>query len=143
MTVEKKIKELSNLYLADIRAPDIVRFVDQLFHVAAETGNLAGVFDGDKKLRFFVRPPRTRGQGSAPTAAQLPAAACIVEHETARIVLRMICARLGVICKERTATDLSPYSNEAEIGYAIQAQERWKVSVTNTPERQEFCIEAL
>jgi hypothetical protein len=142
MIFETKIKELSDHYLADARVPDITGFVDQLFQVAAETGTVACVFDGDKKLRFFARPPRIRMMGLAPAAVPLPAA-CIVEHEAARSVLRMICARLGVLCKERTATDISPYGDKAVMEYDVQDHRRWSVSFTNTPDRQEFLIEAV
>ena len=41
MSFETKIKELSDRHFADFRAPDITGFVDQLFHVAAETGTVA------------------------------------------------------------------------------------------------------
>ena len=141
MTFETKIKELSDLYLANARAPDITGFVDQLFHVAADTGAVACVYDGEKRLRFCVRPTRIRMM-ALPTPAQLQVA-CIVEHEAARSVLRMICARLGVICKERTATDISPYGDKAVMEYDVADHPRWKISFTNTPERQEFLIEAL
>ncbi len=143
MNFETEIKELSDRCLADVRAPDITGFVDQLFHVAADTGTVACVFNtGDKRLRFFVRPMQISVMGLATRQVQAPPT-CIVEHEAARTVLRMICARLGVICKERTAKDISPYGGQAIVDYAIQDQKRWSVSFTNTPDRQEFLIEAL
>ncbi len=142
MIFETKIKELSDLYLADARAPDITGFVDQLFRVAAASGTVACVFDGDKKLRFFARPSRIPVKALAPSPAQLQAT-CIVEHVVARTILRMICARLGVICKERTATEISPYGDKAVMEYDVQDHRRWSVTFTNTPERQEFLIEAL
>lgn len=142
MSFEIKIKELSDCYLADVRAPDITGFVDQLFSVAAETGTVACVFDGGKRLQFFVRPTETRAMGVAPRPDQAPTT-CIVEHEAARRVLRMICARLGVICKERTTTDISPYGDKAVLDFDVQDQKRWSISFTNTPERQEFLIEAV
>jgi len=142
MIFATKIRELSDNYLANARAPDIPGFVDQLFQVAAETGTVAGVFEGDQRLRFFVRPTPARVRGRAPTP--VPAQpTCIVEHPAARSVLRMICARLGVLCKERTATDLSPYGDKVVMEYDIQDPGRWSISYTNTPERQEFFIEAL
>jgi hypothetical protein len=142
MTFETKIKQLRDRYLADAHAPDIAGFVDQLFHVAAETGAVACVFDGDTRLRFFVREARAHGQTVVPEPAR-PQAPCIVEHAAARAVLRMICARLGVVCKERTATDVSPYGAKAEIEYDVQDHRRWSVSYTNTAQSQEFAIEAL
>lgn len=142
MLFETKIRELSALYLADARAPDITGFVDQLFQVAAETGTVACDFNGDKKLRFFVRPTETHLKGLAPRPAQTPPT-CFVEHEAARSVLRMICARLGVICKERTALDISLYGDKAVLDYEVPDQKRWSVSFTNTPDRQEFLIEAM
>lgn len=142
MIFDSKIKELSDRYLADSRAPDITSFVDQLFHVAAEIGGVACVFDGETRLRFFARQAQTSARALAPTPAQSQAP-CIVEHAAARAVLRMICARLGVVCKERTATDISPYGDQAEIAYGVQDHRRWSVSFTNTADRQGFLIEAL
>jgi hypothetical protein len=129
MRFETKIKKLSAAYLADARAPDITGFVDQLFHVAGERGALACVFDGEPRLLFSAPQPMH--------------ATYIVEHELARTILRMICARLGVLCKERTGTDISPYGAKAVIVDDVQDRKRWKVTFTNTPQRQEFLIEAL
>jgi len=142
MSFETKIKELSDRYLADARAPDITAFVDQLFSVAAETGTVACVFNGDNRLQFFVLPMEPRRKEVTPRPTQAPAT-CIVEHEAARSILRMICARLGVLCKERTTTDISPYGDKAVLDYDVQEQKRFSISFTNTPERQEFLIEAV
>jgi len=142
MSLETKINELREAYLADARAPNITRFVDRLFQVAAENGAVAGVLDGDKRLRFSVRPTPIPGRVLTPPSAQLQAP-CIVEHEAARSVLRMICARLRVICQERTAREISPYGDKAVMDYDVQDRRRWNISFTNTAERQEFLIEAL
>lgn len=142
MTFETTIQELSATHLADARAPDIPGFVDQLFHVAADTGSLACVFDGQTRLRFFVRPRPAHMVGLAPSPVALQAA-CVVEHEAAQSILRMICARLGVICKERSQTDISFYGDRVAIEYPIPYRRQWSVSFTNTPERQEFLLEAL
>jgi hypothetical protein len=142
VSFETKIKELSDRYLGDARAPDITGVVDQLFHVAAETGALACVFDGDKRLRFLARPKQACVRGLAPGPAEaLPSS--IVEHEAARSVLRMICARLGVICKEHGTTGIAPYGDKAVLDYDVQDQKRWSISFTNTPDRQQFLIEAV
>ena len=137
-----EIQELSGRHLADTRAPDIVGFVDGLFRVAAATGNLSCALAGSKSLRFFVRVPQASRLGLAPVTAQTQTA-CTVEHEAARIVLRMICARLSVLCRERSSVDVSPYGDKAEIGHELQEDARWAVSYTNTPDRQEFTIEAM
>jgi hypothetical protein len=142
MIFETNIKELSDRYLADVRRPDITGFVDQLFRVAAETGTVACVFKEDKRLQFFVHSTPVGVMGSATKPTQAPPT-CIVEHEAARGVLRMICARLGTICKERTAKDISLYGDKAVIDYTVEDRKSWSVSFTNTPERQEFLIEAL
>ena len=136
MNFESKINELSDHYLANARAPDITGFVDQLFHVAAKTGAVACVFNGDNRLRFSAYSTQSRMMDPAPGTM------CIVEHEAARSVLRMICARLGVICKDCTAAGISPYGDKAVLDYDVNDQKRWSVSFTNTPERQEFLIEA-
>ncbi len=142
MNFETKIKDLSDAYLADVRAPEITGFVDQLFHVAAESGSLACILDGENRLRFFVRPAPGSMMGLAPRPASLQAA-CVVEHAAARTLLRMMCARLGVICKERAPTDISLYGDKAVIEYSIPYRRHWSVSFTNTPNRQEFLLEAL
>jgi hypothetical protein len=142
MTFETKINELSALYLADTRAPDISGFVDRLFHVAADTGSLACVSDGQTRLRFFVCPTSAPSVSLAPSAVALQAA-CVVEHKAAQAILRMICARLGVICKERSQTDISLYGDRAVIEYPVPDHSLWSVSFTNTPDRQEFQLEAL
>jgi hypothetical protein len=141
MIFETKIKELSDRYFADARAPDIAGFVDQLFHVAAETGAVACAFDGDQRLRFFVRPTPMRAIGQV--ASLQSQKACVVEHEAARSVLRMICARLGVICGESTDADISPYGDKAVMEYDVKDHKHWSISFTNTSERQEFVIEAV
>jgi hypothetical protein len=110
--------------------------------MAAETGTVACAFDGDARLRFFVRQAPTPGRALVSTPAQSPAPS-IVEHTAARAVLRMMCARLGVICQERTATEISLYGDKAEIEYDIQDHRRWSVSFTNTAQSQGFLIEAL
>jgi hypothetical protein len=139
---QTRIKELSDLYLLDARAPDITGFVEQLFSVAAETGSLACVLDGDRSLRFFVHSPQGHTTAPAPASSSMQAA-CFVEHGTARTILRMICARLGVLCKERAATDVSPYGDKAVLDYGVGDHRRWIVSFCNTPPRQEFSIEAV
>jgi len=132
MKFESKIKELTESYLSDPRAPDITGFVDQLFHVAAETGSVACDFEGDQGLRFIASPASARAHPSL-----------IVGHAAAKGVLRMICARLGVVCKEHAAIEISPYGGRAEIDYDIWEHRRWSISFTNTAERPGFRIEAL
>lgn len=131
MNFASTITEVYARHLADRRDPDIAGFVDQLIRVAAETGAVGGAYDGDKRLRFFVAPRSTPAQ---PT--------CLVEHPAARPILRMICARLAVLCKERTLTDVSPYGDQAVFNFGTLDPQRWSVSFVNTPDRQEFLIEA-
>lgn len=141
MNFETRIKKLSDRYLANVRAPDIAGFVDQFFVVAGETGTVGCVVSESKSLQFSVTEAQVRVMGLAHASSQaLPT--CLVEHEAAQRVLRMICARLGAICKERTASDISPYGDKAELDYEIQDHNHWIISFTNTPDRQEFLIEA-
>lgn len=141
MIFETRLTELSRRYFADVRTPDVAAFVEGLFHVAAETGALACTALDAKRLRFFVPQTESRSMGLAPRATQaLPA--CLVEHETAIPILRMICARLGAICQERTTEDISPYGAKTLLKYDVQDYTLWSVSFTNTPARQEFLIEA-
>jgi hypothetical protein len=142
MTFENKIRYLNERYLANVRVPDITGFVDQLFNVEAETGMVACTFHGDKTLRFFSRSKQSPSKGLLPLPTQrVPT--CLVEHDAARSVLRMICARLGVICKDRTTSETSPYGHQMLLDYDAQNRKRWSISFINTPDRQEFLIEAV
>jgi hypothetical protein len=142
MIFETKIRELSDQYLADAHVPDITGFVDQLFHLAAETGAVACELDGENRMRFSLRRAPT------PSSAMLPVSTpskpiCNVEHVAARAVLRMMCARLAVVLNERSAREISAYGDQAEVDYDIRGHRHWSISFSNTPERQRFQIEAM
>src|SRR5262249_13661219 len=69
--------------------------------------------------------------------------ASVVEHSVARTILRMICARLGSLCRERTGAELSLYGDRAVIELEAAPGKHFQVSFSNTPDRQEFEIEAV
>ncbi len=140
MTSETTIKDLTARYLGNLRSPDIMSFVEQLFQIAAENGSIAGGVHSEKELQFSFPTPSSQVQATQTTEAL---ETCLVEHELARTILRMICARLGVLCKEYSGSEFLPYGNQAILDYPIYNHTRWNLSFTNTPETQEFLIEAL
>lgn len=105
MNFAAKIEGLAEACLADVRTPDITALVEQLFSVAAETGGLACALSGEQALRFSQQQGTNPAKGQAPSQMRLQTD-CIVEHATARTIWRMLCARLGMICKEQTGRDI-------------------------------------
>lgn len=142
MNFATRIKGLAEVYLADVRTPNIAAFVEQLFSVAAETGGLACALSGEKAIQFSLQQGPNPAKGQAPSQVRLQTD-CHVEHAAARAVLRMLCARLGMICKEQTGRDVSLYGDQMVIDYEVQGHNLWSVSFTNTTDRQDFVIQAL
>jgi hypothetical protein len=123
-----RLRDLVSLNLAVDGEMKIVAFVDELFPLAVTLGDLNCTAVDDRALQF-----RTRGQPL-----------CEVELACARGKLRMLCARLAVICSKRTGREFSPYGEEAEFDLPLPSGQcvPFKVRFTNTPDRQEFNIEA-
>jgi hypothetical protein len=142
MNPELEIKVLCHRHLTQTLVPGIVGLVEGLFRVATATGNLSCTLDENKSLHFFVRESKPAPLSWALNATQSQSL-CTVEHEAARIILRMICARLGVLCKDLGSAEVSPYGGQSEIAYELHGRTRWSIAFTNVPDRQEFAIEAL
>ena len=104
---------------------DIPGFVDALFPIASRLGTLQCSCLHEKCLRFCDQDT----------------VLCDVMTARARDKLRMICARLGVVCRERTGADLSLYGDHAEFVDPLSLI-KWKVEFENTMHRQEFRLSA-
>jgi hypothetical protein len=142
MNFSENIKQLLETHFADARRPDITGLVDDLFDVAAESGSVACVLDDGDRLHFFLSPPPTQMHALVPSVSQMQSA-YVMRSNVARTYIRMICARLAVICKDRGGTDVSPYGDQAVIGDSSGSRKRWHVSFTNAPERQSFLIKSV
>jgi hypothetical protein len=137
MSFETKIKELSDLYLEDAHKPNITGFVDHLFQVAADLGSVACELEGPNSLRFFQPSTPIHKVGIEPSLVTRQAT-LIVENATARTVLRMMCARLGVICKERIPNSVSPYGGQGKLTVGTIPGMVFRVAFTNTSSEQRF-----
>jgi hypothetical protein len=110
---------------------DGVRFIDELLLVAAEVGEIQCSLAGDRELRFQT-PDRP---------------AWDVTLDRAKTKLRMLCARLGVLCNESGGPEVSLYGGEGVIRKAAPGREserpsQWAVRFMNTPDRQGLIIQA-
>jgi hypothetical protein len=117
------------------RKIDGVAFIDELLALAQQVGEVRCGPAGDRGLRFELR-------GSDPFEVDLDAN---------RGKLRMLCARLAVLCQESNH-DFKPYGGEGVIRRtASEANENAGESIpntielrarrTNTPGRPEFIIQ--
>lgn len=99
MNTANRIRELVQVNLSVNPKVDVVRFMDQLLLVASEVGEIRCTLANEGELRF-----------------QLPnQPAWQVELERARAKLRMLCARLGVLCHESGDLEVSLYGGEGVI----------------------------
>ncbi len=152
MNAADRIRELVRANLLGRRI-DVVRFVDELLHVAADVGEIRGSLAGNDALRFET--PRQP--------------AWEVEVDRAKGKLRMCCARLGVLCNESGGREVSLYGDEGvivraalngatlsrlaaiQVGASVvpgaaphgspAGPEKWAVRFKNTPSEQEFVIQ--
>lgn len=148
MNAEKEIRELTEATLADNHRTDGVRFVDELLVMASQVGKISCTFLGERSLRFQV-------QDQPSWELQL---------DRAKSKLRMLCARLGVLCNETGSSDVSIYGGKGLIRKEMAdrvnntpaanrsplrpSQQRpdlvtWEVVFQNTPSAQEFTISLL
>jgi hypothetical protein len=133
------------------RKIDGLGFVDELLELADQVGEIQCIFAGEQGLRFLIpsQPPPFE-----------------IELDAARAKLRMLCARLGVLCRESGDQDVSLYGGEGIIqkempeklpdngrrsesglrsatGISLAAppiSKVWRVRFKNTPSEQEFTI---
>jgi len=132
MNAEHRIRELVNANLQEDRNVDGVRFIDGLFELASDLGEIRCTLAGERGLRFET----------------LDRPAFEVEVNRAKAKLRMLCARLSVLCQE-SGSQCSPFGGEGcvsqksgspESGAVAVSQHVWNVRFKNTPSDQEFVI---
>src|SRR5947209_7288692 len=99
MNAESVIRKLVAEYLSDDHNVRGVEFIDQLLPIARGKGQISCTLADDRRLRFQV-------QGEP---------AWEVELGRARTKLRMLCARLSVLCNESGGQDVSLYGGEGAI----------------------------
>jgi hypothetical protein len=100
MNVEQALRDLAETYLSDNHHVDGVRFVEELLLLAAQAGQVQGRLTSDGKLRFEASGGH------------------VVEMELgrAKTKLRLLCARLSVLCNEAGYETMSVYGGEGVIG---------------------------
>jgi hypothetical protein len=126
MSAENRVRELVKTGLEDNHNVDCVRVVDELLRVASECGQVRCTLPDDRQLRF-----------ETPEGPPLD-----FELGRARTKIRILCARLGVLCNEAGDQDVSIYGGEGVIKNGAP-NPRWSVRFKNTPSEQEFTIVAL
>ena len=97
---------------------DTLRSVDLLFGLAQEVGSIRCTSPDPDCLRFET----------------LDGTVHFVPLRHSKPLLRAFCARLAVICSERTETSVSPYGDDVEINYGIgfRRAARFRVRFENT-----------
>lgn len=153
MNAESRIRKLVQTYLADNHKVDGVGFVEEILLLTLEVGEVKCALTSDRMLRFQLP--------NQPTWE--------VMVERAKSKLRLVCARLAVLCNE-SHREVSPYGGEGVIEKAMPAACRvganvltadkneraesledsrdwllypssgWIVCFKNTPSEQEFSI---
>jgi hypothetical protein len=125
MSIQTQIGDLVRAKLAG-REIDIEGFVDELLATTTEAGPMRCSLASERALRFEVRDE-----------------AFEVELDACRGKLRMLCARLSVLCNEQPDATVSPYGGEGIIRLAPpngKGPHQWTARFTNTPDAQEFMI---
>ncbi len=132
MTAVDTLADLVRTHLVDNHKPRCVEFIDQLLRVALTTGQVRCSLANERQLRFQMpdQPPWD------------------VEMGRARTKLRMLCARLSVLCNESSGSEVSLYGGEGTIlgtamntSWASSGQPpQWSVRFKNTPSEHEFTI---
>jgi hypothetical protein len=105
------------------RPVDVVGMVRLLLDAARDAGEICCRLSPDGAGLRFEFPQSTLVED--------------VSLDRARAKLRMMCARLAVLCREHGAPDVSPYGGEGEVesGGGV-----WHVRFVNTPSQHEFTI---
>ncbi len=99
MNADCRIRELVMATLASNHDVDGVRFIDQLLLVVAEVGEIKCSLVEERALRFQT-PTKTL---------------CEVEVGRTKSKLRLLCARLSVLCNESNGPEVSLYGGEGII----------------------------
>jgi hypothetical protein len=106
MNAESKIRELVTAHLSDNHNVDGIQFIDRLLWLAFEVGEIDCRLTSEGKLRFRI-PDR---------------AVCDVELDRAKAKLRLLCARLGVLCRESGA-QVSIYGGEGIVRKEVAVEQ--------------------
>jgi hypothetical protein len=112
MKLENLLEPLVAAHLADNHHADVVRFTDELLLVAVKVGEVKCALASADKMRF-----ESPGQD-----------AWDVELGRAKSKLRMLCARLAVLCNENGAREVSIYGGEGTIKMVGQGTSRVAVA---------------
>ncbi len=136
MNTENRLRELVQETLADNHQIDTVRFIDQLFLIAAEAGTIqCRLLDGCKFCFQINNQP-----------------AWEIELGRAKSKLRALCARLSVVCAEKTGQNVSIFGDDVSLeicaGHQATAETvgcltKMHVRFKNTMHEQEFVIETI
>lgn len=124
MSAIKQITELVHNKLAG-RKIDPVGFVDDLLILA--DGEIHCSAASDHVMRFEMQDGEI----------------CDLKVDACRGKVRMLCARIGVLCNEASGAAVSAYGGEGTIVLAPSngaAARRWEVRFKNTPDEHEFTI---
>lgn len=129
------IAQIEELFrdIAAGRKRDVVSVVDRLIMVARDVREIKCTLASSQSLRFEIP-----GQKASE-----------VHIDRAKGILRAICARLAVLCRD-SGQEFSPYGGEgvikAEVVRSVELSnhggEGWKVRFKNTTDEQEFTIQA-
>jgi hypothetical protein len=125
MSATSRIRELVQAKLAG-RKIDVVGFVDELLAIVAETGEIHCCLASEQALRFETRD-----------------GACEVELDSCRGKLRILCARLGVLCNDAGGATASLYGGEGIVCAPSNngtESAQWTVRFKNTPDEHELTI---
>jgi hypothetical protein len=149
MNAGRKIRDLVTAHLSNNPNVDGVQFIDHLLSLTFEVGEIECRLAGDDNLRFCV----------------LDRPVCEVVLNRAKAKLRLLCARLGVLCRESGAPNVSLFGGEGIIRRELAMEDpslpsgpdvvrtgatslaspsisgEWKVRFKNTPSEQEFTIQ--
>lgn len=128
MSAAEQIRELIQSHLVG-RKIDVVGFLDALMTLSRATGEIQCSLADEGALRFELRGHE----------------ACVVPLDACRSKLRMLCARLGVLCNERHDAAVSPYGGAGTIASQPSngtdgGMPTWTVRFKNTPDEHEFTI---
>jgi len=118
MTAKGRILELVRLHLEGDHHADVVRFINELLAATAEFGETRCSLADKGTLRFE-------------SAAGPSFEVCL---SRAKSKLRMLCARLGVLCTESGTLEGTLYGGKGTIA------DQWQISFMNTPGEQSFTI---
>lgn len=126
MSVTIHIRDLVQAKLVG-RTIDVVGFVDEILALAAESGAIRCCLASESALRF-----------------ELGDEVCEVELDSCRGKLRMLCARLAVLCNETEGAAVSPYGGKGAIrtpSHNGSGLRQCAVRFENTPADHGFSID--